>query len=61
VALADIAADEAATLKRLLIRIYDNIESPGSRRVLLFDDGQPRPLRVVVVGRRGVFGLAAFV
>lgn len=31
VALANITADEVATLKRLLIRIYDNIESLGSR------------------------------
>lgn len=31
VALANITADEVATLKRLLIRIYDNIEWLGSR------------------------------
>ncbi len=31
VALANITPDEVATLKRLLIRIYDNIESLGSR------------------------------
>ncbi|NYT68290.1 MarR family winged helix-turn-helix transcriptional regulator [Pusillimonas noertemannii] len=31
VALANITAEEVATLKRLLIRIYDNIESLGSR------------------------------
>ncbi len=31
VALANITAEEVVTLKRLLIRIYDNIESLGSR------------------------------
>lgn len=31
VALANISAEEIATLKKLLVRIYDNIESLGSR------------------------------